>query len=58
MTTDEFLTLENALKYNEEQNKLFYIADELDISPQGNKVLAIEGKLIEILQAHNITLKD
>ena len=55
---NQFLTLENALKYNDEQNKLFFIADELDISPQGNKVLLIEDKLIQILDDHNIPLKD
>ena len=58
MTTDDFFTLENAIKYNDTQNKLFFIADELDISAQGSKVLAFEQILINILAHHNIPLKD
>ena len=55
---DKFLTLDNAIKYNNEQNKLFFIADELDISPQGRKVLIIEDMLCKILEANNIAIKD
>jgi len=55
---DQFLTLENAIKYNNRQNKLFFIADELDISAVGNKVLLVEDQLIKILEDNNIELKD
>jgi len=55
---DKFLTLDNAIKYNNEQNKLFFIADELDISATGRKVLIIEDLLCKILEANNIPLND
>jgi hypoxanthine-guanine phosphoribosyltransferase len=55
---DKFLTLDNAIKYNNQQNKLFFIADELDISATGRKVLIIEDLLCKILEANNIPLND
>jgi hypothetical protein len=58
MNLAEFLTLENAIKYNNEQNKLFFIADELDIAATGSKVIWVEDQLIDILQANNIEIKD
>jgi hypothetical protein len=58
MNLAEFLTLENAIKYNNEQNKLFFIADELEIAATGRKVIWVEDQLIDILQANNIEIKD
>jgi hypothetical protein len=58
MNLADFLTLENAIKYNNEQNKLFFIADELDIAATGRKVIWVEDQLIDILQANNIEIKD
>ena len=58
MNLAEFLTLENAIKYNNEQNKLFFIADELEIAATGSKVIWVEDQLIDILQANNIEIKD
>ena len=57
LNLENFLTLENAIQYNNEQNKLFFIADELDISPQGRRVLAVEDMLIKILIDNNIEVK-
>ena len=57
MNIENFLTLENAIKYNNLTDKLLYISEELEISALGNKVLAIEDKLIEILQSNNIEIK-
>ena len=57
MNIENFLTLENAIKYNNLTDKLLYISEELEISVLGNKVLAIEDKLIEILQSNNIEIK-
>jgi hypothetical protein len=57
MNIENFLTLQNAITYNNITDKLFFIADQLEISPRGNKVLAIEGKLIEILELNNIEIR-
>jgi hypothetical protein len=57
MNLADFLTLENAIKYNNEQNKLFFIADELEIAATGRKVIWVEDQLIDILQANNIEVK-
>ena len=57
MNIENFLTLENAIKYNNLTDKLLYISEELEISALGNKVLAIEDKLIEILQSNNIEIR-
>lgn len=57
MNIENFLTLQNAITYNNITDKLFFIADQLEISPRGNKVLAIESKLIEILELNNIEIR-
>jgi hypothetical protein len=56
MIEDEFVTLENAIKYNQVTDKLLFIAEALDLSPTGNKVLKVEDKLINLLQDNNIEL--
>ena len=53
---DDFVTLENAIKYNQVTDKLLFIAEALDLSPVGNKVLKVEDKLIKLLQDNNIEL--
>jgi len=52
-----FLTLDNAIKYNNVTDKLVFIADELEISAVGNKVLQVEDQLIQILNDNNIEVK-
>jgi hypothetical protein len=52
---EQFLTLENAIKYNNLTDKLIFIADELDISALGKKVFEIENMLCDILIANGIT---
>ena len=54
---NEFITLQNAIQYNQEQNKLFFIADSLDISALGNKVLEVEDSLIKLLEDNGIEIK-
>jgi hypothetical protein len=56
MIEDEFVTLENAIKYNELTDKLLFIAEALDLSPTGNKVLKVEDRLIKLLQDNNVTI--
>jgi hypothetical protein len=51
----QFLTLENAIQYNNLTDKLIFIADELDISALGKKVFEIENMLCDILIANGIT---
>jgi hypothetical protein len=57
LNLDTFLTLENAIQYNNVTDKLVFIADELDISAVGRKVLAVEDQLIQILINNNIEVK-
>jgi hypothetical protein len=52
---EQFLTLENAIQYNNLTDKLIFIADELDISALGKKVFEIENMLCDILIANGIT---
>ena len=52
---EQFLTLENAIEYNNLTDKLIFIADELDISALGKKVFEIENMLCDILIANGIT---
>tara|TARA_R110000822_G_scaffold267616_2_gene391105 strand:+ start:18 stop:203 length:186 start_codon:yes stop_codon:yes gene_type:complete len=52
---EHFLTLENAIQYNNLTDKLIFIADELDISALGKKVFEIENMLCDILIANGIT---
>ena len=56
MIEDEFVTLENAIHYNNVTDKLLFIAEALDLSPMGNKVLKVEDKLIKLLEDNNIEL--
>jgi hypothetical protein len=56
MIEDEFVTLENAIHYNNVTDKLLFIAEALDLSPVGNKVLKVEDKLIKLLKDNNIEL--
>jgi len=56
MIEDEFVTLENAIHYNNVTDKLLFIAEALDLSPVGNKVLKVEDKLIKLLEDNNIEL--
>ena len=51
---ENFLTLENAVIYNNSIDKLIFIADSLDISAIGQKVLNVETKLMNILINNNI----
>ena len=53
---DQFLTLENAIHYNNVTDKLVFIADELDISAVGQKVLEVENRLIGILEDNHIEI--
>ena len=57
LNLENFLTLENAIQYNNVTDKLVFIADELDISAVGRKVLAVEDQLIQILINNNIEVK-
>jgi len=57
LNLENFLTLENAIQYNNVTDKLVFIADELDISAVGRKVLAVEDQLIQILIDNNIEVK-
>jgi len=57
LNLDTFLTLENAIQYNNVTDKLVFIADELDISAVGRKVLEVEDQLIQILTNNNIEVK-
>jgi hypothetical protein len=55
---DQCLTLENAIHYNNITDKLVFIAEELDISAVGHRVIEVEDRLIRILADNNIQLKD
>lgn len=53
---DEFVNLENAIKYNQVIDKLVFIAEALELSPVGNKVLKVEDRLIKLLRDNNIEI--
>ena len=54
---DSFLTLKNAIAYNNLTDKLLFIGESLDLSPTGNKVLLVEDQLIKLLQDNGIEIK-
>ena len=54
---DSFITLKNAIAYNNLTDKLLFIGESLDLSPTGNKVLLVEDKLIKLLQDNGIEIK-
>jgi hypothetical protein len=54
---EEFITLENAITYNNVIDKLLFIGESLDISPLGGKVLKVEDLLIKLLEDNGIEIK-
>ena len=54
---DSFITLKNAIAYNNLTDKLLFIGESLDLSPTGNKVLLVEDQLIKLLQDNGIEIK-
>jgi hypothetical protein len=52
-----FLTLDNATKYNNVTDKFVFIMDELELSINSILLYAIEGKLIDLLIQNNIDIK-
>ena len=54
---EEFITLENAITYNNVIDKLVFIGESLELSPVGNKVLKVEDLLIKLLVDNGIEIK-
>lgn len=53
---NDFITLENAITYNNTIDKLVWIGDSLDLSPIGHKVLCVEALLMIVLFNNNIEI--